>query len=243
MTTKKFSCKAEEATAIAGFVAESLSEDMTDFQGYSSDFSPAYVQQILSKRKVCLELEKANITTQKLKKVTETLVAEEQQLRLQLNHVEGYLSRAKDGLDIAPESFGLHSLRDATSRGNDEGIISGLQTVLTNIKRNVVPLQAKGLKQELIDTITASHDTIDQLNNQQNKLTDERNAATAANMGDYNELWDLIAPVLETGRLLYRGVDEVKLKKYTLALLIKRVNAEGSNKKDDNQSASSESSK
>jgi hypothetical protein len=230
MTTKKFSCKAEEVTAIAGFVAESMNEDMADFQGYSPDFSPNYVQQILTKRKVCLELEKAGITTQKLKKVTETLVTAEQNLRPSLNLVEGYVSRAKESLDVAPESFGLHTLRDAISRGNDEGIISGLQTVLANIKRNIAPLQAKGLKQELIDALSASYTTIDQLNNQQNKLADERSAATAANIGDYNELWGLISPIMEAGRLLYRGVDEVKLKKYTLALLIKRVNAEGSNK-------------
>lgn len=39
----------------------------------------------------------------------------------------------------------------------------------------------------------------------------------------------MVTSVLKTGRLLYRGVDDVKLKDYTLAQLLKRINAEGGN--------------
>jgi hypothetical protein len=240
---KKFNCKAEEVTAIAGFVAVSLDEDFTDFQDFSPDYTPDYKQKLIAKRQVCLELEKSDISIQLLKKVTGTLVAEEQKLRLPLNKVEGYLSRGAESLDIAPDNFGIHDVRSAISRGNDEGIIANLKKLLSNVTRNQTVLEANGLKQEVVATLAASCNTIDELNNQQNKLANQRNANTDANLDQYNELWDITNAVLSDARAIYKGVDEVKLKKYTLSLLIKRVNAEGSDKKEEKKETSSESPK
>ena len=39
--------------------------------------------------------------------------------------------------------------------------------------------------------------------------------------------------ILDTGRALYRGVNATKLDDYTLATILKRINVEGTNKKDE----------
>jgi len=46
-------------------------------------------------------------------------------------------------------------------------------------------------------------------------------------MGIFNELWDMTSKVINAARAIYRGVDEVKLRDYTVSHLVKRVNAEG----------------
>lgn len=218
----------EELPVIAGFVADSLTADLSTFGEFSPMFDEAYVAGIRTKRAYCLELESSNITIQKLKKVTAALVERENGLRPVLNKVEAYVKLAGSGLDVSADSFGIKALRTAISHGNDEGTIAGLQTLLKNINRNLAVLQAKGLQQATVNELSTAVTDIDTMNNEQNTLANERNQNTAANMKDYNELWDLLSPVLDTGRSLFRGVDDVKLKEYTMTALVKRVNAEGS---------------
>jgi hypothetical protein len=42
-----------------------------------------------------------------------------------------------------------------------------------------------------------------------------------------NDLCDSLHPILDAAKALYRGVDDVKLKDYTVLQLKKRINAEG----------------
>jgi hypothetical protein len=237
MKDAKFNCKKEEVPAIAGFVNESLIHDLIQFREYSPEFNDEFVAQFNTKRNYCLELESSDITTKRLKAITTQLVKKEKGLRPLLNKLEGYLNLAGSALDIPAESFGIKAVRDAINKSNDEGVIASMQTVLKNIKRNNTVLLAKGLKQELTDSLSATVTEIDLLNIEQNKLTNERNNATASNIKDYNELWDMLSTVCATARSLYRGVDELKLKEYTVTELLKRVNAEGPNSKGDSEAA------
>lgn len=232
----------EELPVIAGFVADSLTADLTTFGDFSPMFDEAYVTSIRSKRAYCLDLERSDVTTQRLKNVTAQLAERESGLRPVLNKVEAYVKLAKSSLDVATESFGLKALRKNISHGNDEGIIAGLQTLLKNINRNLEALQAKGLKQEMVDELSAALTDIDTMNNEQNTLTNERNQTTASNMKDYNELWDLLSPVLETGRSLFRGTDDVKLKEYTMSALVKRVHASGSKAEEEEETTAEQQS-
>lgn len=227
MEEPKFRCKREELPVIAGFVTESLSADLAVFNEYSPEFTETFVEKIRTKRNYCLELESSNIKAQRLKIVTSQLVKTEKDLRPILNKVEGYLKLAGSSLDVAVDSFGVGAVRDAISRSNDEGILASLQTLQKNLNRNLTVLQAKGLKAEVIDSLLDAAAEIDGLNNEQNSLMNERNRSTSTNLKDYNELWELLTPVFETARSLFRGVDEVKMKEYTFTALLKRVNAEG----------------
>ena len=237
MKEAKFNCKMEEVPAIAGFVKESLIRDLVLFREYSPEFSEEFITQLSTKRNYCMELESSGITTKLLKALTTQLLDKEKGLRPQLNKLEGYLNLAGSAMDIPAESFGIKAVRDAISKGNDEGVIASMQTILKNVNRNKTILLAKGLKQEFIDSLSAAVTEIDQLNTQQNSMINERNNATASNIKDYNELWDMLSTVFTTARSLFRGVDDLKLKEYTVTELLKRVNAEGSHSKDDTGAA------
>jgi hypothetical protein len=232
METKKFNCKMEEVPVIGSFILESLENNITDFQDFASDYTQEKVTAIRTKRNYCLDLEKSNSVTQQLKSATGTLLEKEKELRPSLNKLEGYVKRASNELDITPESFGIATVRTAISKGNDEGVITEMKNVLKHATRNQPALVSKGMKPEFLTELSAAVAEIDTLNNLQNSLINKQIATTSANVKDYNELWDMITKVCEDARAIYKGVDEVKLKQFTIAALIKRVNAEGSTKKE-----------
>jgi hypothetical protein len=66
---------------------------------------------------------------------------------------------------------------------------------------------------------------ISALNVKQNDLVSKRNRLTKQNIEMFNDLWESLQPVLKTAKAIYRGVDDVKLKDYTIAQLLKRINA------------------
>ena len=188
MTKTLFNCKMEEVPVLAGFVVDSLQEDLADFNEYFSDYTSEKVNALLAKRNYCMELEKSSSVVQQLKSVTAQLADKEKGLRPDLNKLEGYLKRAEGNLDIPINGFSLKAVRDAISRGNDEGIIAQMQTLLANIGRNQSALEAAGMKPELLAKLTEATAEIDRLNNEQNKLENNRGSAVATSIKDYNEL-------------------------------------------------------
>ncbi len=229
MEARDFNCKHEDVPAVAGFVTTSFRRDLALF----SDFSPVYNEEFAvgmeAKRKTCLQMIKSGAITHQMKQVTSALHDKTLELRPILNKLEGYLSLAEGSLDISVDDFGLKSLRTQISNGNTEGIISQGNSLITAITRNQAALLAKGLKSDFITSLTTLINEIDTLNNAQNSKLSERTQTTSDNIKEFNELWEMVTSVLKTGRLLYRGVDDVKLKDYTLAQLLKRINAEGGN--------------
>jgi hypothetical protein len=227
MIKKKFPCKIEELPTIGEFILERVMTDIADFSDYSSLFTSDYPATIQKKIVVCKELVASSAVTKELKVVTQQLYDKSKGLRVKMNVLEGYLKIGAKELDILLEDVGLKSVRSDITRNNTEGLILNVQKALTAVKRNQPVLAAKGLKPELIGDIETQMQEIDALNVKQNKLISARSRLTKANIELFNELWDSLHPILDTAKALYRGVDEVKLKDYTIAQLKKRINAEG----------------
>ncbi|MDP4268581.1 MAG: hypothetical protein Q8909_00495 [Bacteroidota bacterium] len=224
---RDFKCKKEEVPAIAGFLVSSFRRDLVQFSDYSPEYNEEFATDMEARRKVCLQMVKSGAITNQMKQVTSTLKDKTKQLRPILNKLEGYLKLANGTMDISADGFGLTSLRTQISDGNVEGIIAQGNSLITDLTRNKTALAAKGLKEVLTESLTSLINEIDTLNNGQNSKLSERIQTTSDNNKEFNELWAKIDSVLSTGRSLYRGVDDVKLKDYTLEQLLKRINAEG----------------
>jgi hypothetical protein len=227
MITKKFPFKIEELPTIGEFILERVVKDIADFLGYSSLFTPEYLATIKKKIVACKELVASSTVAKELKAVTQQLCDKSKRLRIQLNGLEGYLKIAAKELDILLEDVGLKNVRKDITRNNTEGLMLNVQKALTAVKRNQPVLVTKGLKPELIADIETQVQEIDALNVKQNNLISDRNRLTKANIELFNDLWDSLHPILDTAKALYRGVDDVKLKDYTVLQLRKRVNAQG----------------
>jgi hypothetical protein len=100
-----------------------------------------------------------------------------------------------------------------------------MQTSLVAVKRNFPALEVYGLKQTLLDDIEAQLKEIGKLNVKQNALLSKRNSLTVENIDKFNDLWSNLKLIMSTAKAIYRGVNEAKLKDYTITHLKKRVNA------------------
>jgi hypothetical protein len=225
MMTKKFQCKIEDVPIIGEFLLSSVKKDINDFSGFSSTFTPEFLTTIETKISSCKELTSSSTIVKELKAVTKQIRDKSKGLRVKLNVLEGYLKLSKGTLDIAVEDAGLKNVRHNISRFNIEGLISNVQTLLVAVKRNQSVLEAKGFKPSIINDLETQINEINVLNTKQNDLISDRNRTTKQNITLFNDLWENITPIVETAKALYRGVDETKLKDYTIAQLIKRINA------------------
>ena len=236
MEEKKFNCKAEDVPVLAGFVLKSLEIDWDKFVAYSPVFTSQFVAGVTAQQTDCYALTKSTEVLKQQKVVTLKIADNSNELRLSLNLIEGYLKLAAKDLDIPVGDFGLVRIRTAISKGNVEGIISDTRSFIAVVKRNEAALVAKGMKPELIASLTSDIQEIGELNTHQNVKKNERSRVAEDNMKVFNELWDSLGIILSAGRAIFRGVDDVKLREYTLANLLKRVHSENgsSNKTIDN---------
>lgn len=224
---RKFKCKVEELPAIAGYLAQRLRADLVDFASFSDVFSEDYVTQLVGKTTECNQVIVSDVLTKEIKELTKQIAEKTRLLRLGINKVEVYLNMADGEMTVAADMLGVKQLRADINNGNSEGVAAQARRLITGIKANLTVLQAKGLKPALLTEITQLTDEIEKLGNDQNFKTTERNRHTDENNELFNELWDMLSFILETGRALYRGVNDTKLNDYTLTSILKRLNAEG----------------
>ena len=227
MEKNRFHCKIEELPVIAGFLLDSLRKDLNDFEEYSGMFTVEYIDSIEMKRKACQQLIMSTSIRMQLKEVTGRLRDRVQELRGLLNRVEGYVRLAGDTLDVPKGDTGMKEVRQKVNAMNAEGIIQTTHTLIATLQRNQAVLALKGMTADLPDKTEEIVQQIDRLNNRQNILLSDYSRLAESNMVLFNDLWDNLSPIMITARSLYRGVDGVKLRDYTMTRLVRRVNAEG----------------
>jgi hypothetical protein len=225
MKIKKFQCKIEDLPVIAAFLLSNLKKDLNDFVSFSPLFTSDYLAMIEAKINACKELMNSSIITKDLKVVTKQMYDKSKDLRVKLNALEGYFKLGADKLDVMPEDVGLKSVRNEITRCNIEGVVSKMKMIITIVKRNQPVLEAAGLKSLLIGDIENQIGEINALNIKQYELASERNRLTRENIAIFNDLWDSLQPILKAAKAIYRGVDDVRLREYTISRLIRRINA------------------
>ena len=229
MEKKEFPCKVEEVITAGGFTLDDFKVDQPEFMAYSTIYAPPFIVSAEAKLTQCKELILAISFTGELKAISNKLILTKKDLRIKLNHAEGYMNLTNEGLDVADTDMGLNEARVTIGKSNVEGMISSTRTFIVNLSRNETVLLTAGMSTEFIAELTELVKTIEDLNTAQNHKLNERAAAVDANMATFNELWAIISGIHATARAIYRTVDDVKLKKYTMSAIMKRVNAEGRN--------------
>ncbi|MFZ4402360.1 MAG: hypothetical protein ACOYO1_20200 [Bacteroidales bacterium] len=223
MGEKKFGCKMEDVAIIAGFTLSSMETDKLDFFEYSNVFNDPFIADVKLLQKECRELFTSTDVLKQQKDISEKIMSEMKKLRIILNHVEGYLKLAAKDLSIGQKDFGLKSIRKAISKSDVEGVLNDTQSLIANLKLNKTVLEAKGMKPLLLTTLTDQMAGIEKFNQLQNDLKNKRSRIASDNIQILNELWSKISVILKAGLAMYRGVDKVKLKEYSISSLAKRV--------------------
>jgi hypothetical protein len=216
----------EDVPLIGEFIVNNAERDVNDFNGYSSMFTIDYFEAVRSKIEVCKELVKLAGVPKELKSVTFQLYDRVKAFRMKLNALEGYLKTGADNLDVAVKDTGFKNVRMYLTKGNIEGLLSNLKTMLIVVKRNLSVLEEQGLTQTHIDEVEAQLQEINLLHEKQNELRRKRNRLTDENINRFNDLWNNMRLIMNVAKAIYQEVDEVKLKDYTVAHLKKKINAQ-----------------
>jgi len=220
---RRFTCKMENVPAVAGYLTQRLRADLVDFVEFSDMFSEDYLKQFVAKTTQCSLLVSSDVLTKEVGTITSQIGDKLKRLRLLSNKLEVYLDMADGQMTVSAGSFALKQVRDAMETGGSEGIVAQIRRLLVMLNSNQAVLLTKGLKPDLIDELKQMADQLEIQGNDQNFKLTERNRHTDINVGLYNELWDMVLFITDTGKALYRGVDATKVDDYTIASILRRI--------------------
>lgn len=225
MALKKYSCNSEHVPFALRFALASYKEDWADFIEYApavfnTDFVSRAEAKILSFEQLIksadVQKNQKMITNQSLPEAIKTL-------NLQVNSMDGYLKLCSAELTIKREDFGLSKVHEAIHTKDVSAIVSTANSFLTHIKSNEATLISKGMKQDAINTIINQLSLIENLKGEQHGLKNKTSRVADSNIDAANELWDIFKQITDTGTALYKGLDPVKAKEYTISNILKRV--------------------
>jgi hypothetical protein len=223
---KLFSVKIDDLPLIAQVLMESFKRDLNAFTAFSPVFNADLIEVVLGKIELCRFAIRAWVITQELKEVSTKLYADIAGTRLQMNALEAYVKLASPNLDIAAANFGIKQVRKAITSNNAEKVPETLRQLLFNVERNITALAGVGMPATLPNEIKQRATEIDNLNTLQNVIESKRAIQTDQDMHLFNDLWITIQPVIETGKALFRGIDETKLKDYTISQIEQKLHHE-----------------
>ncbi|MGC9151983.1 MAG: hypothetical protein ACP5F6_09550 [Microbacter sp.] len=225
MNSKKFWLKTEMVPVVAGFMLNSLRGDLEDFSSYSSVFSEEFINGVDAQKALCNELIQSRSLAGQLKLITGQLNDKTQELRRKLNFIEGYLILTDKELDMNVSDMGVKALRKQINRNNIAGIIMDVSTLSANLTRNINVLQTKGMSPQVTTELTTLATEINRLNDAQRLKESERSRIADANIKEFQKLWDMMLIISKAAKAIYRGVNAVKLKDYTISTLAGKVTA------------------
>ena len=225
---RMYTCGTEEVSPMANILAASMLTDIVWFRGHSALFIPAYPASMIEKAAACNALITSDVLTQRIRIVTRTIGSKCDELSIKVNHANNYIHMVEPtDLNVDVNSMGVTPLRASLNNGNTEGVVKNGRVLIINVQANLTVLEPVGLTPAFLTELTELIDQIETLGNEQTDKKSKRNRNTDAYIGQFNELWAMEKLVMATGKALFKGVDEVKLKDYTYTTIIKRIRAAG----------------
>jgi hypothetical protein len=220
---RKFNCKVEDLNAVGGYLVQRACADWALFTEFSDTFSDAFMDNLRALIAQSAGLVASEKLTKEVTTITDRIEAVIKQVKLDANKMEQYFKMADGQMTVRADSMGLQQLRDCIRSGGSEGVVQSTRQLLIGVNQNIDVLQSKGLKQDLLNKLQQEADELETLGNDQNFKMTERNSHTDDNNVVYNELWDQIVLITDTGKALYRGVDATKVDDYTIASILNRI--------------------
>lgn len=208
---------------VAKFVAFSLKRDLTDFTAFSPIFTTNYVTIFETKITSIADLVEPLTETLAKSVITARYTATLKGLTNSVNHLSGYIKLAKAELNITDAAFGLAALRKSISKNDVEAAIDNLHFILANIDTYKVPLVAKGLTDEFIETLTVALNSMSEDKQKQYEITSNRRSIVQNNLSLLNDVYGQITEINSVGKILYKANDAAKLADYTFTDLLKKV--------------------
>jgi uncharacterized protein YnzC (UPF0291/DUF896 family) len=216
---RNFNSKDEELPSIGSFLSTSLENDLPDFTAFSPSINAEYLSGFKTTVKTVAELIAPQSEMLKTKAATQRLYATMDEVNNWLTRLTGYIKLAK----LPAADFDIAAARKRCAVRDVEGFLQRLKVVADSIETYREVLLEKGLTEEQIETFGKLREAIAENNREQYRATVARKAIVQENVQMLNGLYEQIMEICNIGKILYKGVNPVKLQEYTFAALRKKV--------------------
>jgi len=229
-------CRAEELPFLADYARDNFIRDKADFVNHSSEYDKNFLLKFDPQLKLVNEVVATSILVAQQKALTQKIGKHYKSARNWVNKVENYAKKAKDALVTSIDNFGFKSLRAEIGVKNDEGTIKKLGELLQHTDANQAALEPKGFTVTVRTSLKTFIDTFEADIKSQTRKIDERKGLVKDNKKEFETLWKMVNDdILGTGKVIYKEVNEEKVKDYTYTLLIKKIRM--AKKKEDEEEA------
>lgn len=207
----------EEYTTVAEFLLASLRRDRKELYSRFSKYTPAYLARFRELNDKVKELENPGEKTESMKLTTARLYAKANELHKELSFVGAYFKNASLHTTL------VTTLKKQLASRNIEGAMYNITALKDLVTKHQKALVAQGMPENTPDKLLEYRDAMNTLNQQQNRILNQRMALTRNNKVQYEALFGYIRDTIHDGKIVYQ--DRIKVRDYTLTRPIERVRA------------------
>lgn len=236
---RQYQCRIDEVGPLAQMLRSSFVTDQKDFAKASPDFAGTTFLKEYDKRYDALEglvpTAARRLTDAEVTRIMHKLA---KSLRDPLNWLEIRVIRAAKkpgGLTVLPSQFGLAKVRTKIKNREMEGLDGALKYLLQMIADNIDALTSQGHTADDTKVLTDARQNLKGYNTKQNDNQNAQLVLTEENVTAANALWELMAELMETGKLMYRETQPRKAAAYTMLKLKKRMRQERAKGEEDGE--------
>ena len=220
---RQFTCRLEEVGPVASLSFALYQKYRDDFTEVSTDFDATFETSFGQKQLKFEKLVPSHQRRMTAAEETRRLNAAAKALRHPLNVLDIQIGKAAKvkSLTVAAADMGLGPVRAAISSRNIEGLDRALGGLIGMVETNQPALTDRGMKATALAALRTTRTSLGLSNTTQDSNRLESVELTAENIRAANDLWEDVAEILRTGRLLYKETNKKRAQSFTLARLLK----------------------
>jgi len=227
MSKLKLPVRIEELLPVARWQRGLLIQFRQQFTDYSPEFGQAFSDALDTHISAVENLISTKLFLGDLLQVTQLLETNMLALRPLLDLTEGYVKMASTNLKDPARLFNFKEIRKCINGQDAEKLEKSLGEFIQLVDHNKEILMEKGLKQAMIDDLTAKNETIADLADDQNKKIQAMEEAVNANSVVLMALWADCAAIMDAGKRIFKYTQPEQLPNFTLTYIIKKMRSEG----------------
>jgi len=232
MNSRNFTIRIEELTPFASWLNELLKKNQVEFEDYSTDFNNGYATVVDNKITAVSKLIATSLFIGELSNATNKLYANLEAARPFFLKLEGLVDRADGQLTVPVKKFDFSGLRKCLNGRDDKGFSKRLNTLLQLTDANKEVLQAKGMKPELVSSLSDILTNTQQYSKEQNEKMLAKEDAVSENVHQLNDLWADCQNIMDAGKRIYKYKQPEMVKNFTRSHILKTMRHDGGKGKD-----------
>jgi hypothetical protein len=217
--TRNYNCKDEELLAICRNALLCLKRDFADFKAFAPTFNGEYLSGFERKINAVNDLLAPKNETAELKVIAKRLAETMDSLIDPIARLKGYVVLLKDTIHLSTKDFGLAMLGRKISDRDAEGTLQSLLTVAGYLEQHRKQLSAAGFHCSFMEQFNNAVISITNDYEMQCNIIGKRKCIVQENLHVLNGLYAQLMDIINTGRLLYKNVNNTKFKGYSLSVL------------------------